>query len=73
MPLPALRPCSCQSKARLDPRVIPAVNPRYAGSGWSIFKPFLSERDKRIVMIILPLQVINNIALVITEVNRSWV
>ena len=31
------------------------------GSGWSFVKPFLSERDKRIVMVILPLQVINNI------------
>ena len=27
------------------------------GSGWSFVKPFLSDRDKKIVMIILPLQV----------------
>ena len=46
------------------------------GSGWSFVKPFLSERDKRIVMIILPLQVVNNIALVVTEEenqgNQDW-
>jgi hypothetical protein len=39
-------------------------------------KPFLSERDKKIVMIILPLQVVNNIALVVTEEenmgNQDW-
>ena len=46
------------------------------GSGWSFVKPFLSERDKKIVMIILPLQVVNNIALVVTEEenmgNQDW-
>ena len=26
------------------------------GSGWSFVKPFLSDRDKKIVMVILPLQ-----------------
>ena len=46
------------------------------GSGWSFVKPFLSDRDKRIVMIILPLQVLNNVALVVTEEenqgNADW-
>lgn len=46
------------------------------GSGWSFVKPFLSNRDKRIVMVILPLQVVSNIALVITEEgnrgNQDW-
>jgi hypothetical protein len=46
------------------------------GSGWSFVKPFLSDRDKNIVMIILPLQVLNNIALVVTEEenqgNSDW-
>lgn len=46
------------------------------GSGWSFVKPFLSDRDKRIVMVILPLQVVNNIALVVTEEenmgNQDW-
>lgn len=37
------------------------------GSGWSFVKPFLSTRDKRIIMIVLPLQVINQIALIVTE------
>lgn len=37
------------------------------GSGWSFVKPFLQEKEKKIVMIILPLQVINNIALAVTE------
>ena len=46
------------------------------GSGWSFVKPFLSDRDRNIVMIILPLQVLNNIALVVTEEenqgNSDW-
>jgi hypothetical protein len=37
------------------------------GSGWSFVKPFLQEKEKKIVMVILPLQVINNIALAVTE------
>jgi len=46
------------------------------GSGWSFVKPFLSDRDKKIVMVILPLQVLNNIALVVTQEenqgSQSW-
>jgi Lung seven transmembrane receptor len=34
------------------------------GSGWSFVKPFLSEREKKIIMAILVLQVVNNIAIV---------
>mmetsp|Transcript_80325 Transcript_80325/g.215308 ORF Transcript_80325/g.215308 Transcript_80325/m.215308 type:complete len:401 (-) Transcript_80325:284-1486(-) len=37
------------------------------GSGWSFVKPFLSTRDKRIVMVVIPLQVVVNIASVIVE------
>jgi hypothetical protein len=46
------------------------------GSGWSFVKPFLSEREKKMIMAILTLQVINNIAIVVltqeTEGERSF-
>lgn len=35
------------------------------GSGWSFVKPFLSDREKKMVLAILVLQVINNIAIVV--------
>jgi G protein-coupled receptor 107 len=37
------------------------------GSGWSFVKPFLSEQDKRIFMFIIPLQLIDNLAMIIIE------
>ena len=37
------------------------------GSGWSLIKPLLNVRDKRILMGVLPLQVMVNIAMVIVE------
>jgi len=39
------------------------------GTGWSLFKPFLSERDKRIVAIVIPLQIMTNIAYVYVDEN----
>jgi G protein-coupled receptor 107 len=46
------------------------------GTGWSTLKPFLSERDKRILYVILPLQIGVNVALAVldesSEGNRSW-
>jgi hypothetical protein len=46
------------------------------GSGWSFVKPFLSDREKKMVFAILGLQVINNIALVVltqeTEGEQSF-
>jgi hypothetical protein len=46
------------------------------GTGWSTLKPFLSERDKRILYVILPLQVGVNVALAVldesSEGNKSW-
>ncbi len=27
------------------------------GTGWSLMKPFLSDRDKKILFVVLPLQV----------------
>ena len=35
------------------------------GTGWSFVKPFLNEREKKMIMVVLGLQVINNIALTV--------
>ena len=35
------------------------------GSGWSFVKPFLSDREKKMILAILVLQVLNNIAIVV--------
>lgn len=35
------------------------------GSGWSFVKPFLSNREKKVICLVLTLQVIDNIALVV--------
>eukprot|EP00195_Chlamydomonas_chlamydogama_P007284 CAMPEP_0202900684 /NCGR_PEP_ID=MMETSP1392-20130828/11979_1 /ASSEMBLY_ACC=CAM_ASM_000868 /TAXON_ID=225041 /ORGANISM="Chlamydomonas chlamydogama, Strain SAG 11-48b" /LENGTH=407 /DNA_ID=CAMNT_0049587125 /DNA_START=187 /DNA_END=1407 /DNA_ORIENTATION=+ len=37
------------------------------GTGWSYMKPFLGDKEKRILMIVVPLQVFANIAIIITE------
>ena len=46
------------------------------GTGWSYMKPFLSEQDKRIFLVVIPLQVFANIAIVIldedTPATESW-
>ena len=46
------------------------------GTGWSIVKPYLSGREKKIVAIVLVLQVVDNLALVIFEEaslgSKSW-
>ncbi|KAL3531862.1 hypothetical protein ACH5RR_005383 [Cinchona calisaya] len=47
------------------------------GTGWSFLKPFLQEREKKVLMIVIPLQVLANIAsIVIGETgpfNKDWV
>eukprot|EP00735_Rhodelphis_limneticus_P009406 TRINITY_DN2737_c0_g2::TRINITY_DN2737_c0_g2_i1::g.27652::m.27652 TRINITY_DN2737_c0_g2::TRINITY_DN2737_c0_g2_i1::g.27652 ORF type:complete len:480 (-),score=131.26,sp/Q8BUV8/GP107_MOUSE/42.48/5e-81,Lung_7-TM_R/PF06814.8/2.5e-50,GpcrRhopsn4/PF10192.4/9.6e-09,GpcrRhopsn4/PF10192.4/2.5e+03,RDD/PF06271.7/1.2e+02,RDD/PF06271.7/4e+02,RDD/PF06271.7/0.14,DUF1443/PF07280.6/0.71,DUF1443/PF07280.6/4e+02,DUF1443/PF07280.6/2.7e+03 TRINITY_DN2737_c0_g2_i1:529-1944(-) len=37
------------------------------GTGWTLFKPFLSDKDMRLLMVVLPLQVSINIALAVLE------
>jgi hypothetical protein len=37
------------------------------GTGWSFFKPFLSDKDKKIIMVVVPLQILDNIAMVIVD------
>jgi G protein-coupled receptor 107 len=37
------------------------------GTGWKFIKPFLAKADKRIFMVVVPLQVIDNIALFVIE------
>lgn len=45
-------------------------------SGWSFLKPFLGERDKRVLMIVLPLQVFAEVAIIMLEEtapsDREW-
>ncbi|KAK4772865.1 hypothetical protein SAY87_027884 [Trapa incisa] len=47
------------------------------GTGWSFLKPFLQEKEKKVLMIVLPLQVLANIAsIVIGETGpfiKDWV
>lgn len=46
------------------------------GTGWQFLKPFLSEKDKQIFMFVIPLQVLDNIALVVIDETipgmRGW-
>eukprot|EP00904_Undaria_pinnatifida_P000070 jgi/Undpi1/10063/HiC_scaffold_28.g12517.m1 len=37
------------------------------GSGWSLIKPFLHARDKKIIVVVLSLQVLNNVAQIVLE------
>lgn len=47
------------------------------GTGWSFLKPFLQEREKKVLMIVVPLQVLANVAsIVIGETGpfiKDWV
>ncbi|GAB4858601.1 hypothetical protein Ancab_010075 [Ancistrocladus abbreviatus] len=37
------------------------------GTGWSFLKPFLQDREKKVLMIVIPLQVIANVAQVVID------
>ena len=46
------------------------------GTGWSFLKPFLSDRDKKLLLVLLPMQIIVNVAIAFieetSEGNVSW-
>lgn len=37
------------------------------GTGWTFIKPFLTSREKKIFLFVIPLQILDNIALVVVE------
>jgi len=37
------------------------------GTGWTFVKPFLSEKDKKIIMFVIPLQILDNVAMIIVD------
>ncbi|BFG32100.1 hypothetical protein CerSpe_183740 [Prunus speciosa] len=47
------------------------------GTGWSFLKPFLQDKEKKVLMIVIPLQVIANIAQVVIDetgpFGHDWV
>ncbi|XP_010253381.1 PREDICTED: protein GPR107-like [Nelumbo nucifera] len=47
------------------------------GTGWSFLKPFLQEREKKVLMIVIPLQVLANLASIVIEETgpfiKDWV
>lgn len=46
------------------------------GSGWQFIKPFLSDKDKQVFLVVIPLQVLDNIALIVIDETmpgaRGW-
>ena len=46
------------------------------GTGYSYFKPFLSDNEKRLLMVVIPLQVLANIAIIVMDedspADRDW-
>lgn len=47
------------------------------GTGWSFLKPFLQDKEKKVLMIVIPLQVIANIAQVVIDetgpFGQDWI
>ncbi|KAK6915306.1 Transmembrane protein GPR107/GPR108-like [Dillenia turbinata] len=47
------------------------------GTGWSFLKPFLQDREKNVLMIVIPLQVLENIASVVIgetgPATKDWI
>ncbi|XP_074319009.1 protein CANDIDATE G-PROTEIN COUPLED RECEPTOR 7-like [Silene latifolia] len=37
------------------------------GTGWSFLKPYLQDKEKRVLMIVIPLQVVSNVAQVVVD------
>lgn len=37
------------------------------GMGWSMLKPFLNDREKKIMLVVLPLQLLVNIAIIVVS------
>jgi hypothetical protein len=37
------------------------------GTGWAFIKPFLGEKDKNIFLVVIPLQILANIAIIVLE------
>lgn len=46
------------------------------GTGWSFLKPYLQEREKKVLMTVIPLQVLENIAVAIigetSPATKDW-
>lgn len=47
------------------------------GTGWSFLKPYLQDREKKVLIIVIPLQVISNIAQIVIDetgpYGKDWV
>jgi len=47
------------------------------GTGWAFLKPFLNDREKKVFMFVIPLQLFANIALIIvgesSPGSQEWV
>ncbi|PAN07083.1 hypothetical protein PAHAL_1G309600 [Panicum hallii] len=47
------------------------------GTGWSFLKPYLQEREKSVLMVVIPLQVIENLVLVVIgetgPTGKDWI
>lgn len=42
------------------------------GTGWSFLKPYLQDKEKKVLMIVIPLQVVANIAQVVIDETRPY-
>ena len=43
------------------------------GTGWSAIKPFLTENEKKIVLVVIPLMLVDSIAIVIEDTLNEGV